>query len=93
MRTPQSRFGLAPGLLAALALGAYAQSAHAYLDPGTGSLMVQMAIGTIAAAGAAFSVYRQRIREFFRRSSRTDGNTSSSITKQEVRSGEHGTID
>lgn len=42
-------------------------SAEAYLDPGTGSLMVQMVIGAIAAAGAAFTVYWQRIREFFGR--------------------------
>jgi hypothetical protein len=79
--------------LIALAIGIHAQSAHAYLDPGTGSLMVQMAIGAIAAAGAALSVYKQRIRDYFRRSPNKGAPTASSMAKQEVRSGEHGTID
>ena len=46
-----------------------AEPALAYLDPGTGSLMIQMAIGAVAAAGAAVSVYWQKLRSFFSRSS------------------------
>jgi uncharacterized membrane protein len=51
-----------------------AEPALAYLDPGTGSLMIQMAIGAVAAAGAAVSVYWHRLRSFFsRHSPRTVG--------------------
>lgn len=31
--------------------------AHAYLDPGTGSMILQAIIGAIAVAGATLSVY------------------------------------
>jgi hypothetical protein len=37
--------------------------AHAYLDPGTGSLILQGIIGTVAAGFAFFSLFFQRIKK------------------------------
>jgi len=46
-------------------------SAHAYLDPGTGSIVLQALIGGIVAAAAFARIYWRRIKNFiFRRSSR-----------------------
>ena len=42
-------------------------SAHAYLDPGTGSLVVQGLIATIAAASAALGLYWHNVKNFFKR--------------------------
>ena len=41
--------------------------AHAYLDPGTGSIILQGLIGGIAAAGAISTIYFQKIKSFFKR--------------------------
>jgi len=46
----------------------WAPAAYAYLDPGTGSLVVQMVIGAFAAAGAALTLYWHRLKRFFTRS-------------------------
>ena len=40
---------------------------HAYLDPGTGSLVFQTAVAALAALGYAFRSYWGRIRTLFRR--------------------------
>ena len=42
----------------------------AYLDPGTGSLILQAVIAAIAGTAVAVASYWQKIRAFFRRSSR-----------------------
>lgn len=39
--------------------------AFAYLDPGTGSMVLQAILGAVAIAGATISVYWQRVRAFF----------------------------
>lgn len=39
--------------------------AFAYLDPGTGSMVLQAILGVIAVVGATISVYWQRVRAFF----------------------------
>ncbi len=39
--------------------------AYAYLDPGTGSLLLQGLIATLAAAAATGSIYWGKIRAFF----------------------------
>ena len=48
-----------PAVLFALAL---TTPAFAYLDPGTGSMILQAIIGAIAVAGATLSVYWGRIK-------------------------------
>ena len=44
----------------------YAAPAHAYLDPGTGSLLIQGIIASIAAAAAVARLYWHRIIGLFR---------------------------
>ncbi len=39
--------------------------AHAYLDPGTGSVIIQGVIATIAAAGVVARLYWHRLTAFF----------------------------
>ena len=39
--------------------------AHAYLDPGTGSIVLQAIIGTVAAASAVVGLYWARLKAFF----------------------------
>ena len=38
---------------------------YAYLDPGTGSLLLQGLIAGLAAAGAAITVYWNKLKSFF----------------------------
>ena len=40
---------------------------YAYLDPGTGSIIIQAILGFIAAAGATITVYWKKFKEFFKR--------------------------
>lgn len=53
------------GAIAAILL--FTQSAYAYLDPGTGSLILQAMVGGIAAAGVAFATMRHQITDFLDR--------------------------
>lgn len=41
------------------------QSAHAYLDPGTGSIMLQMLLGLLAGAAVVGRIYWDRLKAFF----------------------------
>jgi len=50
-------------LLAALAPG----TAHAYLDPGTGSLVLQVLVAGLLGAVMAIRIYFQRLKSFFKR--------------------------
>lgn len=56
------RNALAAAGLLGLWLAVPAGDAHAYLDPGTGSFLVQMLIGGIAAGAAAISLYWSRLK-------------------------------
>ena len=61
-------------LLAALVVyAASISNAFAYLDPGTGSILLQALIGGIAASVTVVSLYYQRVKAFF---------TGRSATKQ-----------
>ena len=44
---------------------AFSASAHAYLDPGTGSILVQSLLAGRAGAAAVISLYWQRVKRFF----------------------------
>jgi hypothetical protein len=45
----------------------FANPAHAYIDPGTGSMLVQAAIAVVAAASVSIGVFRHRLRSFLSR--------------------------
>ena len=47
-------------------------SAYAYIDPGTGSMLLTALIASIAAAGAAISVYWSKIKTFFSKTKKND---------------------
>jgi hypothetical protein len=56
--------------VAALAAGQPLEIQIAYLDPGTGSLILQALVATLAGAIVAVTAYWQKIKSLFRRSSR-----------------------
>jgi hypothetical protein len=43
----------------------FPSTGHAYLDPGTGSIILQAIVGSIAAAGAVLGVYWQKVKGLF----------------------------
>jgi len=60
----------------------FSAAANAYLDPGTGSILVQSLLAGIAGAAAVVSLYWQRVKRFFvnlRKSSR-DAHSSATST-------------
>lgn len=62
-------------LWSVLALAALTSPAYAYLDPGTGSILLQALIGGIAASVTVLSLYYQKVKTFFSGifSKRSDG--------------------
>jgi hypothetical protein len=57
----------------------FAENASAYLDPGTGSIILQGLIATVAAIAAYAGLYWQRVKAFFQRSG---GGKSQPASKQ-----------
>ena len=55
-----------------------ATPAHAYLDPGTGSMILQVILGGVAGLVVAGKLYWKRVKEFFGRSS---GETATSASE------------
>jgi hypothetical protein len=49
-----------------------ASPAYAYLDPGTGSILVQALLAGLAVASAAIAAFWTRIRQLFARRTRPD---------------------
>ena len=41
--------------------------AHAYIDPGSGSIIIQAIIGAIATAGTTLTIYWRKIKDFFKK--------------------------
>jgi uncharacterized membrane protein YqjE len=54
------RLGVVFALLIILTLPVYA-----YIDPGTGSMIIQAIAATVLALGAMFGIFRQKIKIFF----------------------------
>jgi hypothetical protein len=63
------------GLLTSLVITS--SNAHAYIDPGSGSMFLQLLLAGIAGAGVAIKLYWRRFLAFFSRSS-NNGPTSGS---------------
>jgi hypothetical protein len=79
MRDQMSKIGgksmkrLGSATLAAAALLLIATSdAHAYLDPGTGSMLLQGLVAGVAAASVVLGTYWHKVKAFFSRSHSTD---------------------
>lgn len=54
-------------LLVAIGLFAFEAPVHAYLDPGSGSMLLQILLGGFAAAGVIVKLYWNRLTSLFRR--------------------------
>lgn len=46
--------------------------AYAYLDPGTGSMIVQAVIAVVTIAGVYVGIFRKRLKSFFGRNRKND---------------------
>ena len=46
--------------------------AHAYIDPGSGSIIIQAIIGAIATAGTTLTIYWRKIKNFFKKEKKKD---------------------
>lgn len=68
---------------AALVLVMLAPPAWAYLDPGTGSMIISAIVGLFATVGLALKTYWYKIKAFFRK----DGNEQPAGEDQEIESG------
>jgi Na+/proline symporter len=67
----------------AIQLAGFSAAAHAYLDPGTGSILVQSFLAGLAGAVAVVSLYWRRVKQFFanlRKPSSRDAPGSASST-------------
>jgi hypothetical protein len=66
-----------------LQLAGFSAAAHAYLDPGTGSILVQSLLAGIAGAAAVVSLYWQRIKAFFGNMRKQSPDARSSATSSD----------
>jgi hypothetical protein len=64
----------------AVQLIGFSAAAHAYLDPGTGSILVQSLLAGIAGAAAVISLYWQRVKAFFVNLRKRGAHTSATST-------------
>ena len=46
--------------------------AHAYIDPGSGSIILQALLGALAAIGASISIYWSKFKNFFKRNKKIE---------------------
>ena len=47
-------------------------NAYAYIDPGTGSMLLTALVGALAATGTAISVYWSKVKSFFSKKKKND---------------------
>jgi cytochrome c biogenesis protein CcdA len=64
----------------AVQLVGFSAAAHAYLDPGTGSILVQSFLAGLAGAVAVVSLYWQRVKAFFANLRKSSRDVQSSAT-------------
>tara|TARA_B100000795_G_C22508729_1_gene326891 strand:+ start:292 stop:495 length:204 start_codon:yes stop_codon:yes gene_type:complete len=48
--------------------------AHAYIDPGSGSIIIQAIIGVVATVGTTATIYWGKIKSFFKKDKKKDEN-------------------
>lgn len=69
-KNPRLRWASLPLSVAVIVL--WAQPAAAYIDPGSGSYILQLLVGGFIAAAATIGTFWSRIRSFFSRSERDE---------------------
>ena len=61
--------------------GIFPSDAHAYLDPGTGSIILQAIAAGLIAVGGAWYAFKEKIRSFLgKNKEKTDDNDNGSIS-------------
>ena len=65
-------------LLAALLILALPSRAEAYIDPGSGSFLIQMLLAGLLAAGMTLKLYWRKLKTFFSRTFTSKKDSSSS---------------
>lgn len=55
-------------------------TAHAYLDPGTGSILLQGLIAGVAGGLVVMKLYWAKVKSFFSRDKKNDGKTNKKLT-------------
>ena len=60
-----------PLILPALLLAVFTTDSHAYMDPGTGSMLLQVILGGLAAIGVMLKLYWHKFIGLFRKSAPT----------------------
>jgi len=63
-------------------MGLLTTPAYAYLDPGTGSMILQAIVGAIAVGAASASMYWHRLKSFFRPSARSEDQSQADDDQQ-----------
>jgi hypothetical protein len=67
----------------AIACGTWSSPSHAYLDPGTGSIILQSILASIAVALGVLRFYWQRFRAFFSSLTTSSGKAGDSEQERE----------
>lgn len=67
MHTTVIRSTLTHGMAVVVLILCAVEPAYAYLDPGTGSILLQAVLATVAGALVSLKLYGQKIRVFFMR--------------------------
>lgn len=62
----------APPIIVLFLFVAYAEPAHAYIDMGTGSYVIQMVLAGMLSVGVALRVFWGRIKSFFNKDDKED---------------------
>ncbi|MDC3294727.1 hypothetical protein OAU57_01445 [Candidatus Pelagibacter ubique] len=57
-------------------------NAHAYLDPGTGSMILQLILGGVAAFFATISVFFSKIKSYIKKIFNSKNNNNKNINKE-----------
>ena len=58
-----------------------------YLDPGFGSMLIQVLVASLAAAGAMIGIFRNRIKAFFSRNKKSADADNTDLEKQDDEDG------
>ena len=79
---------LAHGMAVVVLIVCAVEPAYAYLDPGTGSILLQAVLATVAGALVSLKLYGQKIRIFFKRMfARTPASAPASESEAHPRDG------
>ena len=52
----------------------FLSKAQAYIDPGSGSIILHALLGALAAAGVSISIYWNKLKDFFKKNKNKDRN-------------------